>query len=140
MSKLTIMEAVKVIPISESKLRRDLKAGKCSFTTSKNGKKVIDASELERVYGLVDTTENSKNGNGGHDRAEILAMKDNQITDLRNQLEKAEAKLQIATTEKSKLLDLLSAEKQEKRALMPAVDENNHRKSSNWLLRLVGER
>ena len=35
-----------------------------------------------------------------------------------------------ATTEKSKRLDLLSAEKEEK----------NHRKSPNWLLRLVGAR
>ena len=38
-------------------------------------------------------------------------MKDNQIADLRNQLEKAEAQLHIATTEKTKLLDLLSAER-----------------------------
>ena len=59
----------------------------------------------------------------GHDSAEILAIKDNQIADLRSQLEKAETHLQIATTEKSKLLDLLSAEKEEKRALMPPVDE-----------------
>ena len=44
-------------------------------------------------------------------------MKDNQIADLRNQLEKAEAQLQLATTEKTKLLDLLSAEKEEKREL-----------------------
>ena len=40
--------------------------------------------------------------------------------------------------EKSKLLDLLSAEKEEKRALMPPVDDKP--KSRNWLLRLVGAR
>ena len=39
MSKLTIMEAVKVVPVSESTLRRDLNTGKVSFTTAKNGKK-----------------------------------------------------------------------------------------------------
>ena len=71
----------------------------------------------------------------GHDQAEILAIKDNQIADLRNQLEKTEAQLQIATTEKTKLLDLLSAEKEEKRALMPPVDEKQ--KSPNWLLRTL---
>lgn len=58
MSKLMIVEAVKVIRVSESKLRRDLKA------------------ELERVYGLLTANENVKNGSGGHDTAEILAIKE----------------------------------------------------------------
>ena len=54
MSKLTIVDAVKVIPVSESTLRRDLRTGKVSFTTAKNGnQKVIDAAELERVYGQL---------------------------------------------------------------------------------------
>ena len=151
MSKLTIVEAVKVIPVSESKLRRDLKAGVLSFTTAKNGKKVIDTAELERAYGLLTANENVKNGGGGHDPAEILAIKDNQIADLRNQLEKAEAQLQIATTEKTKLLDLLSAEKEEKRelkeemlALMPPPEEKEQKteqipiKQRGWLQRLLG--
>ena len=133
MSKLTIVDAVKVIPVSESTLRRDLRTGKVSFTTAKNGKKVIDAAELERVYGQLNGIDSQINGNGGVDDAQIRVLLENQIADLRSQLE-------IATTEKTKLLDLLSAEKQEKRALMPPVDEKNDRKSPNWLLRLVGAR
>ena len=35
------------------------------------------------------------------------------------------SQLEIATTEKTKLLDLLSAEKEEKRALMPPPEEKN---------------
>lgn len=139
MPKLTIVEAVKVIPVSESKLRRDLKSGKCSFTTQKNGKKVIDTAELERVYGFLNATLNAKNGTGGQRDTERLAIQENQIADLRNQLEKTETLLQIATTEKTKLLDLLSMEKEEKRALMPPPEEKT-RKTSNWLLRLVGAR
>ena len=104
----------------------------------------FDISELPRTYGELKTTgedaQPTEQGNDkamtGHDQAEILAIKDNQIADLRNQLEKAEAQLQIATTEKSKRLDLLSAEKEEKLALMPPVEE----KSPNYLLRLVGVR
>ena len=78
-------------------------------------------------------------------------MKDNQIADLRNQLEKAAAQLQIATTEKTKLLDLLSAEKEEKRelkaemrALMPPPEEKEQKTASTrikprgWLQRLLG--
>ena len=134
MSKLTIVDAVKVIPVSESTLRRDLRTGKVSFTTAKNGnQKVIDAAELERVYGQLNGIDSQINGNGGVDDAQIRVLLENQIADLRSQLE-------IATTEKTKLLDLLSAEKEEKRALMPPVDEKNDRKSPNWLLRLVGAR
>ena len=53
MSKLTITEAVKVIPVSESTLRRDLKSGKVSFDTDAKNRKQIDVSELTRVYGQL---------------------------------------------------------------------------------------
>ena len=102
----------------------------------------FDTAELQRVYGEMKTTgedaQSTEQGNGkamtGHDREEIIAIKDSPISDLRSQLEKADAQLEIATTEKTKLLDLLSAEKEEKRALMPPPEEKN------WLLRLVGAR
>ena len=148
MTKLTITEAVKVIPVSESKLRRDMKAGVVSFEVDEKGKKRFDLSELARVYGQIDLAENNRQvkesnpplSETGHDNPKVVALLENQIQDLKAQLEKADAQLEIATTEKSKLLDLLSAEKDEKRALMPPVDEKSHRKSPNWLLRLVGAR
>ena len=147
MTKLTITEAVKVIPVSESKLRRDMKAGVVSFEVDEKGKKRFDLSELARVYGQIDLVENNgqvKESNPplsetGHDNPKVVSLLEDQIADLRNQLEKADAQLEIATTEKSKLLDLLSAEKDEKRALMPPADEKRQ-KSPNWLLRLVGAR
>ncbi len=118
---------------------------------AKNGKKVIDTAELERAYGLLTANENVKNGGGGHDKAEIIALKDEQIADLRSRLAKAESQLQIATTEKTKLLDLLSAEKEEKRelkeetrALMPPPEEREQKteqtqiKPRGWLQRLIG--
>ena len=63
---------------------------------------------------------------------------ENQIADLRAQLEKAEMRETTLITEKSKLLDLLSDIQDEKRALMPPVDDKP--KSRNWLLRIVGAR
>ena len=145
MTKLTITEAVKVIPVSESKLRRDMKAGVVSFEVDEKGKKRFDLSELARVYGQIDLAENNgqvKESNPplsetGHDNPKVVALLENQIQDLKAQLEKADAQLEIATTEKSKLLDLLSAEKDEKRALMPPVDEKNP-ESKGWLLKLIG--
>lgn len=58
MSKLSITEAVKIIPVSESTLRRDLKSGKISFKTDEKGRKQIDISELERFYGQLKETTN----------------------------------------------------------------------------------
>ena len=57
----------------------------------------------------------------GHDGSpKIVALLENQIQDLKAQLEKAESQLEIATTEKTKLLDLLSAEKEESNMPMHA--------------------
>ena len=108
MSKLSIVEAVKVIPVSESKLRRDLKAGKVSFETAKNGKKVIDASELERAYGLLPANEVQSNGT---DTQKIVSFLETQVTDLKHQLEKAEER-------ENRLLDMLSTEQEKTRQLM----------------------
>ena len=147
MHKVSLQQAVKMTGKSESTLRRDQKKGKVSAERDDRGHLNFDIAELQRAYGELKTTgedaQSTEQGNGkamtGHDSAEIIAIKDNQIADLRSQLEKADAQLQIATTEKTKLLDILSAEKEEKRALMPPPDEKRQ-KSPNWLLRLIGAR
>ena len=147
MQNVSLQTAVKMTGKSESTLRRNVKKGKVSARRDERGHLQFDVAELQRAYGELKTTgedaQSTEQGNGkamtGHDSAEIIAIKDNQIADLRSQLEKADAQLEIATTEKTKLLDLLSAEKDEKRALMPPVDEKRQR-SPNWLLRLVGAR
>ena len=109
MHRLSPAEAVKVIPVSESTLRRDLKSGKVSFTTDNNGKKQIDVSELERVYGQLTISENQENGNGNE---KIVNLLEGQVNDLKAQLEKA-------NTEKSQLLDLLKTEQARTLALSP---------------------
>ena len=159
MQKISLQQAVKMTGKSESTLRRDVKKGKVSAGHDDRRHLRFDISELQRAYGELkntgDDAQPTEQGNDkamtGHDQAEILAIKDNQIADLRNQLEKAEAQLQIATTEKTKLLDLLSAEKEEKRelksemlALMPPPEEKEQKtaptqiKSRGWLQRLIG--
>ena len=159
MQKVSLQQAVKMTGKSESTLRRDVKKGKVSAGRDDRRHLQFDISELQRVYGALkntgDDAQPTQQGNDsamtGHDSAEILAMKDNQIADLRNQLEKTEAHLQIATTEKTKLLDLLSAEKKEKRelkaemlALMPPPEDRQQKtetpqiKRRGWLQRLIG--
>ena len=139
-TKLTIKEAVEVIPVSESTLRRDLKSGKVSSEKDLQGRRRIDASELARVYGELESineepTQSDESVRESQvntdDTPKIIALLEGQVQDLKEQLD-------TATAEKAQLLELLSEEKAEKRALMPPVDETP--KSRNWLLRLVGAR
>ena len=160
MQNVSLQQAVKMTGKSESTLRRDVKKGKVSAGRDDRRHLRFDIAELQRAYGELKTTgddaqpteQGTDKAMTGHDReTEILAMKDNQIADLRNQLEKAETQLQIATTEKTKLLDLLSAEKDEKRelkaemlALMPPPEERVEKtettqiKPRGWFQRLLG--
>ena len=51
MSKITLSEAVKIIPVSESTLRRHMRSGKVSSEKDHNGRNLFDTAELARVYG-----------------------------------------------------------------------------------------
>ena len=73
-----------------------------------------------------------------HDSQKIITVLENQVADLQKQLERSNDRETALIDEKSRPLDLFSAEKDEKRALMPLVGDKP--KSRNWLLRLVGAR
>ena len=128
MHKVSLQTAVKMTGKSESTLRRDVKKGKTSADRDERGHLRFDIAELRRVYGELKTAgedaESVEQGNDnamtGHDRAEIFTIKDNQIADLQKQLEKAEMRETTLIDEKAKLLDILSAEKEEKRLMLPA--------------------
>ena len=124
MHLLSIAESVKVVPVSESTLRRDLKSGKVSWTTDKAGKKAIDVSELERVYGELTIIDSQNNGN---ENDMIVALLKEQITGLQAQLEKAEKR-------ETTLHELLKESQANFRALMPPAQQ----KKPNWWNRLTG--
>ena len=136
MSKLTITEAVKILPISESTLRRDLKSGKVSYEKDQKGRKQIDVSELERVYEQLRTQNGthpqqttpqniqnlSMNGNdthqnpsmNGNDSPKIIGLLEEQVQDLKERLAKAD-------TEKAQLLDLADRlQKQNELLMLPS--------------------
>lgn len=164
MARITIKEAVAITPVSESTLRRDIKSGKVSSEKDERGRRRIDTAELARVYGqlthstqandtdmnAVDTPENSTvdvndTPDTPSDAPKIIELLENQIADLKTQLELSNQRETALMDEKSQLLNMLSdtqnlltAEKEEKRALMPPVDDKP--KTRNWLLRLVGAR
>ena len=95
---------------------------------------------MERVYGKIrnpdensERTESDRNGL----TEKLIQSYENRIA-LQNQLTLAHDREMTLLADKSKLLDLLSAEKEEKCALMPLLEEKE--KVPNWLLRLVGAR
>ena len=135
MAKVTISEAVGLTGVSESTIRRDIKSGKVSSEKDEKGHRRIDTAELDRVYSITPPPESQV---ADHDSQRVVAVLENQVADLQKQLELSNDRETALIDEKSKLLDLLSMEKEEKRALMPPVDEKP--KSRNWLLRLVGAR
>lgn len=51
MAKITLSEAVKIIPVSESTLRPHMRTGKVSSEKDHNGRNLFDTAELARVYG-----------------------------------------------------------------------------------------
>ena len=155
MQKASLPQAVKMTGKSESTLRRDVKKGKVSAERDERGHLKFDPAELRRVYGeLKSTGDNAQSTKmchdramTGHDRAREIAGLETQVAALKMQLQKTEARLDTATAEKAQLLDLLSAEKdekrviqEEKRALMPPVDEQKPKHRNYLLRRPVGAR
>ena len=51
MSKITVAEALKLVPVKKTALYSDIKKGILSAETDSRGRKVVDPAELERVYG-----------------------------------------------------------------------------------------
>ena len=142
MAKITISEAVGMTGVSESTIRRDIKSGKVSSEKDAKGHRRIDTAELQRVYDFPPPHDRPL---AEHDSQKIITVLETQVADLQKQLELSNDRETALIDEKAKLLDLLSAEKdekrviqEEKRALMPPASEKST--SRNWLLRLVGAR
>ena len=122
--------------VSESTLRRDIKSGKVSSQKDDKGHRRIDIAELQRVYDVKPPPESQTTD---VEAQEKIAFLENHVADLQKQLQLSNERETALIDEQSKLLDLLTAEKEEKRALMPPVDEKQ-RKSTHYLLRLIGAR
>ena len=60
MPKVTVSEAVELIEPSKSTLYRHMENGTVSYTTDARGQKVINISELQRIYGTLKKTESKR--------------------------------------------------------------------------------
>ena len=145
--KILLSEAENWVKPGRSKIYDDARKGLLSTEKdpTRGNKKVVDTAELQRVYGKIhnpaDNPQESDPDNSGQqiDPSILLQAYENQIQDLRKQLELAGERETALISEKAKLLDLLSAEKEEKRALMPPLEETEQaQRKHGWLIRLLG--
>ena len=119
MSKITLSEAVEIIPVSESTLRRDMRSGKVSSDKDQRGRNIFDTAELQRVYGDLKINGNQPLSSEpvntsqmtGDDTPKIVALLETQNGDLKAQLD-------TATTENAQLLDLATRLQKQNEILM----------------------
>ena len=141
MSRVTVSEAVKMVDVSQTQIYRDIGNGVLSADKDARGKKVIDVSELIRVYGDVRTPEdvgnngNShqdatvnngnadieemvNNGNAHVENGAVVAVLEEQVELLKEQLELATTREQQLAAREQQLLDMLSTEQEKTKLLM----------------------
>ena len=121
-------EAVKIIPVSESTLRRDMRTGKVSSEKDRRGRNLFDTAELARVYGdlkingnppLSSEPVNDSQMTDNDTPTKIVALLESQNTELKAQLEKAH-------TENAQLLELATRlQKQNELLMIPRLSPND---------------
>jgi hypothetical protein len=125
--KILLSEAENWVKAGRSKIYADARKGVLSTEKDphRGNKKVVDTSELQRVYGEIQNPDENPqrtetNGDGRYiSTDELIKSYENRILDLEQQLARATDRETALMDEKSKLLDLLSAEKEEKRLMLP---------------------
>ena len=112
MSILTFSQATQVASVSRSTIYRYAQEGRISVVRLPNGKRGIDVSELERVFGPLKKLEPSQNIPTKQVRttktqADVFQERDEVVGLLRKQVEMLERELTSAKEEKARLLGLL---------------------------------
>ena len=120
MSKITFSEAVNIIPVSDSTLRRHMRSGKVSSEKDRRGRNLFDTAEFARVY--VNLKIN------GNPPLSSEPVKDSQMTDndtptkivalLESQNTDLKAQLETATAENAQLLSLATRLQKQNEILM----------------------
>ena len=112
MSILTFSQATQVASVSRSTIYRYAQEGRISVVRLPNGKRGINISELERVFGplkKLDTSQNisTKQVRTAKTQADLSQERDEVVGLLRHQVELLERELINAKEEKARLLGLL---------------------------------
>jgi len=118
MAQFTIAGAARAAGVGRATIQRALKSGRLSATTNEQGERVIDLTELLRVFGPLKQSEQPASSiasllDTGSEQGSSAVL----VEVLREQLRKAEEREQQAQQEKAHLLALLEAEQVTRRDL-----------------------
>jgi len=118
MAQFTIAGAARAAGVGRATIQRALKSGRLSATTNEQGERMIDLTELLRVFGPLKQSEQPASSiaspldTGGEQGSSAVL-----VEVLREQLRKAEEREQQVQQEKTWLLSLLEAEQVARREL-----------------------
>lgn len=121
MPTFNISAAARAVGTSRASIQRAIKSGRLSATTNEQGERVIDLSELLRVFGPLKQGEQasmdaSMDGEQ-RDTPSIAVHEQVLIEVLREHLDDAREQLQQAQQEKARLLSMLEVEQAARREL-----------------------
>ena len=122
MSRITVAQAVSLGYTSQATIYRDMSTGAISYERNGKNRRLIDVSELSRVYGEPQTPKSESDTPKENDNSQTTPQthidKDKIITLLEAQVQDLQEQITAERTEKNKLLDMLQAEQEKNRLLM----------------------
>ena len=122
MSRITVAQAVSLGYTSQATIYRDMLTGAISYERNGKNRRLIDVSELTRVYGEPQTPKSESDTPKENDNSQTTPQthidKDKIITLLEAQVQDLQEQITAERTEKNKLLDMLQAEQEKNRLLM----------------------
>ena len=105
MTLLTLTQAAKAAGIARSTLYRAIQKGRISVVSQPNGSKGIDTSELQRVFGPLQSTTKPT---GQYDALPDVALLQARIDALERENTLLKDEIQASRARESKLLDVVS--------------------------------
>ena len=105
MTLLTLTQAAKTAGIARSTLYRAIRNGRLSLVSKPNGSKGIDTSELQRVFGPL---QSATKLTGQHDAPGDVALLQTRIDALERENGLLRDEIQASRARESKLLDVVS--------------------------------
>ena len=122
MSKITVAKAVSLGYTSQATIYRDMRTGAISYERNGKNRRLIDVSELSRVYGEPKTQPTEPDTEKRNDNSQTTPTthidKDKIITVLEAQVTELKEYITAERAEKAKLLEMLSTEQDKTRLLM----------------------
>ena len=147
MPTFNISAAARAVGTSRASIQRAIKSGRLSATTNEQGERVIDLSELLRVFGPLKQGEQASmdaSMDGEQRDTPSMAVREQVLIEvLREHLDDAREQLQQAQQEKARLLSMLEVEQAARRELetkllpAPAPPPKPAPPSHRWALLLL---